>query len=82
MTALCAGLAAWRVDFFWPVSVILLILLLVAVLVAWRFVSHPVTTRAKSIEQLSGIWTILMYLSVGALPLLWRWWPSAGEVRP
>jgi 4-hydroxybenzoate polyprenyltransferase len=78
VTAVCAGIAAWEIDFFLPVVVLLAILLLTAVLVAGRFLGAPDRPRAKMIETLSGIWTILMYLSLGAVPLVWRWSSSSG----
>jgi hypothetical protein len=37
-----------------------------------RFLRRPVTARAKAVELTAGIWTLLMYLSLGAVPLLAR----------
>jgi 4-hydroxybenzoate polyprenyltransferase len=42
------------------------------VLTAWQFLRRPDARRAKWIEALSGIWTVLMYLSLGAVPMLVR----------
>jgi 4-hydroxybenzoate polyprenyltransferase len=75
-TAVCAVLAAAQIDFLIPVAVVLATLFLTAGMVAWRFLSAPTTRRAKRIETLSGVWTILLYLSVGLVPLVWRWWSS------
>jgi 4-hydroxybenzoate polyprenyltransferase len=75
-TAICAVLAAAQIAFLIPVAAVLATLLLTAGLLAWRFLSAPTTKRSKWIENLSGVWTILLYLSVGAVPLLWRWWSS------
>lgn len=75
-TAICAIMAAMRIDFVVPVTAVMATMLLIAGLVAWRFLSIPTTRRSKRIENLSGVWTILLYLSVGAVPLLWRWWHS------
>ena len=72
----CAVLAAAQIDFLIPVAVVLSMLLLTAGLVAWRFLSEPTSRRSKRIETLSGVWTILLYLSIGAVPLVWRWWFS------
>jgi 4-hydroxybenzoate polyprenyltransferase len=73
-TAVCACLAAARIDFAWEVAAGLGLALAVAALVGRSFLHHPITPRAKRIEAMSGIWTILMYLSVGVVPLLLRWW--------
>ena len=47
-------------------------------LVVWRFLATPTKRRSKLIETLAGVWTILLYLSVGDVPLLWRWWLEKG----
>jgi 4-hydroxybenzoate polyprenyltransferase len=73
-TATCAVLAAVQINFVIPVAVVLALLLLTAGLVAWRFLAEPTRQRSKRIENLSGIWTLLLYLSLGTVPLLWRWW--------
>jgi 4-hydroxybenzoate polyprenyltransferase len=75
-TAICATLAAAQIDFVIPVATVLTMMLLTAGLVVWRFLSAPTSRRSKLIETLAGVWTILLYLSVGAAPLLWRWYQS------
>lgn len=73
-TAAFAFVASWQIDFFVPVSGLLVFLLIVAGLIAGRFLRQPDAKRAKMIETASGLWTILMYLSLGAVPLLVRVW--------
>jgi 4-hydroxybenzoate polyprenyltransferase len=73
VTAGFALVGARWIDFSLPVACVLTILLMCAVVVVWSFVREPTATRAKQIERLSGVWTVLMYLSLGAAPLLWRW---------
>jgi 4-hydroxybenzoate polyprenyltransferase len=73
-TAVFAGIAAWQIDFALSVSALLVVFLATAAAGAWIFLREPDARHAKRIEALSGIWTLLMYLSLGALPLLWRWW--------
>jgi 4-hydroxybenzoate polyprenyltransferase len=80
LTALCAAIAAAQIDFFWPVVVLLALLLTLAGGVARRYLRTPTTTTAKRIEHLSGIWTLLMYLALGAVPILWRWWVVSGII--
>jgi 4-hydroxybenzoate polyprenyltransferase len=70
LMTLSAILAAMHIQFVVPVILIVLPLLTASVLVAWRFVVRPITAWAKRIEALSGIWTLLLYLSLGLLPLI------------
>ncbi len=72
VTAACAVLAAQAVNFLIPVAVWLAALLLAAALVARQFLRDQAPGGGKRIEALSGLWTVGMYLSVGAAPLLWR----------
>jgi 4-hydroxybenzoate polyprenyltransferase len=48
----------------------------VGALVAYglRFLRDPQPGGGKVFEVLSGVWTLAMYLSVGVLPLVLRWW--------
>jgi len=73
-TGICATLAAVQIDFVAPVVAVLVTMFLTSVFVVWRFLTEPTKQRSKMIETLAGIWTILLYLSIGAVPLLWRWW--------
>ena len=65
-------MAASRIDFFFPVILLLGSLLVCATLVVWRFCLNPAPGRGKWIENLSGLWTLFMYLSLGAIPYLYR----------
>ncbi len=78
MTAVAACMAAEQIGFFSAVAGLLGLLLLTVGFVAVRFLQEPVPRRAKWIETLSGIWTLLLYLSLGTVPLLWRWWTTTG----
>ncbi len=71
-TAFSAWSAAREVNFAGPVGWLLAILLIAAATVAVRFLQKPLTGRAKLIESMSGAWTLLMYLGVGAAPLFWE----------
>lgn len=75
-TAAFALVAGWQIDFLWPMSAVLAVLLSAAALVAGRFLRVPEARRAKMIETASGLWTIFMYLSLGAVPLLVRAWQA------
>jgi 4-hydroxybenzoate polyprenyltransferase len=75
-TAGCAIAAAAAIDFAGPVAVMVGVMLGIAVPVAMRFLNSPVHRSGKRIELVSGLWTIGMYLSVGAIPLAWRVWSA------
>ena len=81
VTAGLAATAAWRIDFLLPMAVVLVVLLTTAALVAGRFLRNPTPQRGKGIETFSGLWTLFMYLSLGAVPLLWRWGWSLANVN-
>jgi 4-hydroxybenzoate polyprenyltransferase len=72
VTAACARAAAAAVRFVAPVIAILAVLLVAAGTVAARYLRRPVTARAKAVELTAGIWTLLLYLSLGIVPLLVR----------
>lgn len=72
LTAGFAMTAALFIDFLLPVAVVLVLLLLGALAVSMRFLRLPDSRGAKRIENLSGLWTVLMYLILGAVPLLWQ----------
>jgi len=71
-TAAFALLAAHELHFVPPVAGLLAVLVLLAAVTAARFVARPTPGRAKWFEPVSGLWTLCMYLSLGALPRLWR----------
>ena len=70
ITAISASAAAALIDFFYQVLVMLAILIALAVLLAVKFLREPNSKRAAWIEKMSGIWTLLMYLSLGVVPLV------------
>lgn len=72
LTALCAWRGAAMIGFATPVALLLLALLSCAALLGLRFAADPLPGRGKRFERMSGIWTLLMYLNLGAIPLLLR----------
>jgi 4-hydroxybenzoate polyprenyltransferase len=70
VTALWAILAANQIHFTVAALVASAVALAVAGLVAWRFLQQPVAGAGKRIEMVSGAWSFLMYLGLGAVPLL------------
>lgn len=68
LTTVFAGLAAAQIRFLGPSACLLAALISIAALIAARFLRNPVSGNAKAFELFSGIWTLLMYLSLGAAP--------------
>lgn len=69
-TGLCAWQAASRIAFTWPVAAILGALWLTA---AWQTLAFRRTpANGKRFELLAALWTLALYLSLGALPLFFR----------
>lgn len=74
-----AILAARQIDFFLPVAILLGILTIAAAALAWRFLSELSPRASKWLEVYSGVWTLLMYLNLGVIPLAIRWWQTPPE---
>ncbi|WYL96578.1 MAG: UbiA family prenyltransferase [Gloeotrichia echinulata IR180] len=70
LTAVTAVCAANQLLFLLPVAALLLVMFACAVGVAWLFIKKPTTRKANAIETMSGLWTLLVYLSLGILPML------------
>ncbi len=70
MSATCvlAVVVLWQLALPWP-ALPLLGLLGFSVSRAGRFADSPASKRAAGIENLSGYWTLLLYLSLGIVPL-------------
>ncbi len=71
-TTLFAWIAADRIGFGRPVLWLLGLLLVAATSLALRFLREPKVRGGRWFEAMSGIWSLLMYLSLGAVPLLLR----------
>jgi 4-hydroxybenzoate polyprenyltransferase len=67
-----AFLAAFQIGGWTPGVVVLGLWLGVAGLVAWRFLSTHRSRAARAVETVSGVWTLLLYLALGPLPLCLR----------
>ena len=68
-TAALALIAAARITFVAPVAFVVAVSLSTAATIAWRFLRWQGRADARRIEQMSGVWTLLMYLSLGIAPL-------------
>lgn len=73
LTYISAALAAWYAGFGTWGIIVLSAVLLVCGAPAVMFIRRQEGRYAKLIEMAAGIWTIAMYLTLGALPMLLRW---------
>ncbi len=69
---LCACLAAGRIDFVLPVAFALGAALGAAGLIGIRFLRRQTPRAGNWIEIWSGVWTLVLYMSIGPAQLLWR----------
>ncbi len=76
LTAGCALMAAWQIGFLMPVALLLVLLLVFAGLTGFSFMKSRESYLAKRVELISGVWTLLMYLSLGVIPMLWSIWSA------
>ena len=76
ITAIAAWRAAARIGTGAPMLGLLVMLIAVCAIVAARFLRQQNPGGGRAIELMSGIWTVLMYLGLGALPLAVTVWRS------
>jgi len=77
LTTACAFMAAWQIDFLLPAVLLMMSLLFIAGILSLAFIKQSTTQLAKKFELVSGLWTLLMYLSLGVVPLIWLVWSQA-----
>jgi len=77
LTTVCALMAAWQIDFLLPAALLMASLLFIAGALSLAFIKQSTSQLAKKFELVSGLWTLLMYLSLGAVPLVWLVWSQA-----
>lgn len=77
LAAASAALAGAGVHVGGTVAALGALTLAVAAVAGYRFITRPVAGAGKTFEVLAGIWTLLMYFSVGILPLVAAWWRAA-----
>jgi 4-hydroxybenzoate polyprenyltransferase len=71
-TAACATLAARRIGFTLPVAAGTAMIFLLGLVTGTNFLRSPRPGNGKRFELLAGVWTLVLYLSLGAIPLTWR----------
>lgn len=72
-----ACVAAARIHFTAPVAVILACTVSVAVLLSAQFLRTEVSGAGKRLEMMAGVWSLVLYLSLGVLPLALRHWGAS-----
>jgi len=68
----CAVLAAWHIGFIMPIVVVFVVMGVVSAVISRAFLRTLAPGQGKWMEQLSGGWTLALYLGLGAAPLVWR----------
>lgn len=69
-TAVLAWRAASLVHAARPVGALLIVLLIAAAWAVWRFRQRATAGGGRAFEAVSAAWTLVMYLGLGAMPLL------------
>jgi 4-hydroxybenzoate polyprenyltransferase len=77
-TAASAIQAGAFIQFAEPTTWVLGFFLILNFIAGLGFLQTGKRVFAKWIEPLSALWTVSMYLILGAIPLLWRWWQTGG----
>ena len=70
LTAVAAWRAADRIGTAAPMVALLAMLALTCVVAAWWLVRRPRPGSGRTVELMSGVWTLVMYLGLGAGPLV------------
>ncbi|PCJ65643.1 MAG: hypothetical protein COA58_09565 [Bacteroidetes bacterium] len=70
ITLVLAFVAASAIDSPNWVYILLTVFAIGGSITAFRFLSNPTQPKAKMIENAAGLWTMGMYLNLGALPFL------------
>ncbi len=71
VTAIGAALATFQIKTPWEIAAYAAVVAL-AFVMGLRFLRRPAPGSGKPLELLSGLWTLVLYLSLGAIPLAIR----------
>ncbi|AFY38428.1 UbiA prenyltransferase [[Leptolyngbya] sp. PCC 7376] len=69
LTTVTAIWTATQIGFGWQLSIALCVCLSPTISISWWFIKKLDRKSAKWIDRMSGIWTIVLYFSLGLLPL-------------
>jgi 4-hydroxybenzoate polyprenyltransferase len=76
-TAICGAVVARDVGTGAAGALFLLVLFAGCLAAGLAFLRHPATPAARRLELASGVWTLLVYLSLGVVPLVRAVWRGA-----
>jgi 4-hydroxybenzoate polyprenyltransferase len=76
VTGILACRAAQNIGFLAAALTILAVTIAVATVLGLRFLATRTTGAGKQLETLAGVWSLLLYLSLGVLPIALRFWRS------
>ncbi|HTW49784.1 MAG TPA: UbiA family prenyltransferase [Acidobacteriaceae bacterium] len=74
LTAVFAVEAARGIAFGFPATFLLGSLVLISSVLGVRFLAAVVPGRGKSLEAVGGVWSLILYLTLGVIPIAIRWW--------
>jgi 4-hydroxybenzoate polyprenyltransferase len=70
VTAISASIAGHLIGFGLQTMIVLAVLLVIALWLVVSFVRNPLSALAKRFELMSGVWTLMMYLTLGLIPMI------------
>ena len=74
VTGILACVAAQYIGFFAGVITILAVTIAMATALGVRFLATRASGAGKRLETIAGVWSLLLYLSLGVLPIALRFW--------
>jgi 4-hydroxybenzoate polyprenyltransferase len=74
LTAIAAWRAASGIGTAGPMLILLAVLVFACAIAAIKVARSRTSGAGKSVELMSGLWTVLMYLGLGAVPVLVMLW--------
>jgi 4-hydroxybenzoate polyprenyltransferase len=74
VTGILACVAAQYIGFFAGVITILAVTIAMATALGVRFLATRASGAGKRLETIAGVWSLLLYLSLGVLPMALRFW--------
>jgi 4-hydroxybenzoate polyprenyltransferase len=70
LAGVCAAVAAHAIHFFTPVIALVFVLLLIAGWIGVRFLKKPRPSSSATIQRVSALATMALYLSLGVMPFV------------
>jgi 4-hydroxybenzoate polyprenyltransferase len=71
LTLFCATMAGRAIGYGLFITLTLLTIMTLMLAAGGWFLAVPAQGRGKVIEQLSGLWTLTLYIALGVAPLIW-----------